>query len=167
MYGTSITIVGNVVDDVALRLTDSGVARLSFRVASTQRRKESVTGIWTDGNKLFIKVTCWRDFAENVAVSIKKGDALLVTGRIYSRQYLKDENNHVSYEIDADAIGPNLARGTSDFTRRKRGFSGSVEVDADGMPLLESDDRYEIIEEGPGRFAEPDMHSAPAFVSVG
>jgi single-strand DNA-binding protein len=166
MYGTSITIVGNVVDDVAIRLTDSGVARLTFRVASTQRRKDS-TGTWTDGNKLFIKVTCWRDFAENVAVSIKKGDPLLVTGRIYSRQYLKDENNRVSYEIDADAIGPDLARGTSDFTRRKRGFSGSVEVDADGMPLLESDDRYEVVEEGLGRFAEPDMRPDRTFVSVG
>jgi len=147
VYGTNITLVGNVVDEVANRPTTSGLSRVSFRVASTQRRKDRDTGQWVDGHKFFVNVTFWRDFAENVAVSLKKGDPVVVTGRIFSRQYIKDEANHIAYEIEPESIGHDLARGTSDFKRRKNGFSGSVELDADGMPIRIQDQGYELVEE--------------------
>ena len=148
MYGTPITIVGNVVDDVINKPTVSGLSRTSFRVASTQRRKDNTTGQWMDGHKFFINVTFWRESAENVALSVKKGDPVLVTGRIFSRQYVKDEANHVAYEVEPEAIGHDLSRGTSAFTKRRRGFSGSVELDADNMPINASDQGYEVVDEG-------------------
>jgi single-strand DNA-binding protein len=145
--GNTITLVGNVVDEVANRPTTSGLSRVSFRVASTQRRKDRDTGQWVDGHKFFVNVTFWRDFAENVAVSLKKGDPVVVTGRIFSRQYIKDEANHIAYEIEPESIGHDLARGTSYFKRRKNGFSGSVELDADGMPIRVQDQGYELVDE--------------------
>jgi single-strand DNA-binding protein len=145
MYGTSITIVGNVVDEVALKTTESGLSRLSFRVANTQRRRDRESGQWVDGHKFFVNVTFWREFAENVAKSLKKGDPIVVTGRIYSRQYVKDENNRLSYEIEPESIGHDLARGTTKFERRKRGLSGSVALDADGLPERLDDDGYELL----------------------
>lgn len=147
MYGTTITLVGNVVDEVANRPTTSGLSRVSFRVASTQRRKDRDTGQWVDGHKFFVNVTFWRDFAENVAVSLKKGDPVVVTGRIFSRQYIKDEANHIAYEIEPESIGHDLARGTADFKKRKNGYSGSVELDPDGMPIRIQDQGYELVEE--------------------
>ena len=157
MYGTPITIVGNVVDDVANKPTMSGLSRTSFRVASTQRRKDSSTGQWIDGHKFFVNVTFWREAAENVALSLKKGDPVVVTGRIFSRQYVKDEANHVAYEVEPEAIGHDLSRGTSSFTKRRRGFSGTVELDADNMPVRVTDQGYELIEDGvePAAFGEP------------
>jgi single-strand DNA-binding protein len=149
MYGTPITIVGNVVDDVALKATDSGLSRVSFRVASTQRRKDRDSGQWIDGHKLFVNVTFWREFAENVAASVKKGDPVVVFGRIYSKQYVKDENSRVSYEIEPDSIGHDLARGVAKFDKRKRGFSGSVELDEDGLPMRAEDDSYELVDDSP------------------
>ena len=147
MYGTPICIVGNVVDDVVNRPTTSGLSRVSFRVANTQRRKDRDTGQWVDGHKFFVSVVFWREFAENVAASLKKGDPIVVTGRIYSRQYVKEEASRVSYEIEPDSIGHDLARGVSKFDRRKRGFSGSVEVDPDGLPVRLSDQGYELVGE--------------------
>ena len=146
MNGTSITIVGNVVDEVANRPTTSGLSRVSFRVASTQRRKDRDTGKWVDGHKLFVSVTFWREFAENVAASLKKGDPVVVSGRIFSRQYVKDEANHIAYEIEPESIGHDLARGTAEFKKRKNSFSGSVELDADGMPIRAEDQGYELVD---------------------
>jgi single-strand DNA-binding protein len=147
MFGTQITIVGNVVDDVVLRQTSSGFSRLSFRVANTERRRDRDTGQWVDGDKLFVGVTFWREFAENVALSLKKGDPIIVKGRIFSRQYVKDESNHVSYEIDPESIGPDLARGVSKFDKRRRGYSGSIEVDPNGYPVRPVEDGYIMVGE--------------------
>ncbi|MGI8664830.1 MAG: single-stranded DNA-binding protein [Jatrophihabitans sp.] len=147
MYGTSITIVGNVVDEVVNRPTTSGLSRVSFRVANTQRRSDRASGQWVDGHKFFANVTFWRDFAENVATSLKKGDPVVVSGRIFSRQYVKDESNHVAYEVEPESIGHDLARGTSVFTKRRRGMSGSIELDEDGMPIRVEDQGYEVVDD--------------------
>ena len=147
MNGTSITIVGNVVDEVVNKPTQNGLSRTSFRVASTQRRKDRETGQWMDGHKFFVNVICWRELAENVALSLRKGDPVVVTGRIHSRQYVREEASHVAYEVDPEAIGHDLARGTAAFTKRRRGFSGSVELDADNMPIRMSDQGYELVGE--------------------
>lgn len=163
MYGTPITIVGNVVDDVINKPTVSGLSRTSFRVASTQRRKDNATGQWMDGHKFFVNVTFWRDAAENVALSVKKGDPVLVTGKIFSRQYVKDESNHVAYEVEPEAIGHDLSRGTSVFSKRRRGFSGSVELDEDNMPVHVSDQGYELVEEGDDLEPDGDLVGAGAL----
>lgn len=157
MYGTNITIIGNVVDEVANRPTTSGLSRVSFRVASTQRRRDRDSGQWVDGHKFFVNVTFWREFAENVAASVKKGDPVVVNGRIFSRQYIKDENNHVAYEVEPDSIGHDLARGTSVFTKRRRGFSGSVELDPDGMPIRVEDRGYEVVDEPADGFVDAEQ----------
>lgn len=160
MYGTSITLVGNVVDEVANRPTTSGLSRVSFRVASTQRRKDRDTGQWVDGHKFFVSVTFWREFAENVAASLKKGDPVIVSGRIFSRQYVKDEASHIAYEIAPESIGHDLARGTAEFRKRRNGFSGSVELDADGMPIRAEDQGYELVDDADGEldYDEPVAH---------
>lgn len=150
MYGTNITVVGNVVDEVVNKPTTSGLSRVSFRVASTQRRRDRESGQWVDGHKFFVNITFWREFAENVATSVRKGDPVIVSGRIFSRQYVRDESNHVAYELDPEAIGHDLARGTAAFTKRRRGMSGSVELDADGMPVQVSDQGYELVDDFDG-----------------
>jgi single-strand DNA-binding protein len=147
MYGTNITVVGNVVDEVVNKPTTTGLSRVSFRVASTQRRRDRESGQWVDGHKFFVNVTFWREMAENVAASVRKGDPVIVSGRIFSRQYVRDESNHVAYELDPEAIGHDLARGTATFTKRRRGISGSVELDADGMPIRVTDQGYEMVDE--------------------
>lgn len=144
MYGTPITVTGNVVDEVMLKTTEGGLPRVSFRVASTARRKDRDTGQWVDGHKFFVNVTFWRDFAENVASSVNKGDPIIVTGRIYSKQYIKDEVSRVSYEIEPDSLGHDLSRGQSVFSRRKRAQGQDVALDANGLPEQPDETDYEL-----------------------
>src|SRR6266581_2183471 len=52
------TIVGNLVDDPELRVTNSGTAVANMRVAVTQRIQDN--GTWRDGETSFFRVNCWR-----------------------------------------------------------------------------------------------------------
>jgi single-strand DNA-binding protein len=156
---THITIVGNVVDEPRLRTTNSsGVPVLSFRVASTARRINRESGKWEDGDRLFATVTCWRALAQNVARSLKKGQPVVVTGRFYSREYTaKDETSRASYEVDAIAIGHDLSRGVSEFTKLSRPVAvTTVGLGPDGMPADLTDERFD---------AAPAPESALAAVS--
>src|ERR1700710_1003577 len=118
MNDTYLTISGNVVDEPKLRkTTTNGVTVLSFRVASTSRRMDPETGLWGDRDTLFVNVTCWRSLGTNVAEPVFKAQPVVVHGRFYSRQYVKDEVNRISYEVDAISVGHDMARGTSYFKK--------------------------------------------------
>jgi hypothetical protein len=54
---TTITMIGNLVDDPELRFTPSGAAVAKFRVASTPRYLDKQTNEWKDGESLFPSVS--------------------------------------------------------------------------------------------------------------
>ena len=60
MNDISITVLGNLVNDVELRFTASGEAVASFRVASTTRRFDRVGERWIDGDTHYFTVSCWQ-----------------------------------------------------------------------------------------------------------
>lgn len=133
MFDTLITVVGNVVDEPQLRATPAGRAVASFRIASTARRRDGDN--FVDANTLYLTVTCWQEMAHNVATSIRKGQPVLVHGRVYTREYVKDEQKRANYEMTADAIGHNLARGSAEFKKSSPAFAvTSTALDEDGLP---------------------------------
>jgi single-strand DNA-binding protein len=108
---TSITVVGNMITPVNRRNLPDGRPVASFRIACTERRVDRATGAWGDGETFYIGVTCWRELAENVASSLGVGDPIIVRGRIYTSTYDDRDGKRTSVqEIDADAVGPDLAR---------------------------------------------------------
>jgi single-strand DNA-binding protein len=154
MNDTIMTIVGNVVDQPRMRLTKNGHAVANFRVASTSRRFDREQESYVDNATLFVNVTCWRAMAENVAESLHKGQPVVVTGRYYSREYVVNEVARVAYELEANAVGHDLSRGTTAFTKTVRSRGVEVEVDASGLPADASDHWL-------GSAAESDASSAP------
>ena len=120
MNETTVTVVGNLVDDPRLRQIENGTVVASFRVASTSRRYDRDAGRWVDSGSLFLNVTCWRALGENVAASLRKGDPALVVGRLFTRTYERDGQLRSSYDVEATAVGPDLARGTAAFQRQTR-----------------------------------------------
>jgi single-strand DNA-binding protein len=128
MYDTNVTIVGNALNAPELRRTSSTNALVaSFRVASTSRRYDRDTGRWVDGSSLRVRVTCWRRLAEGVTRSVVTGDPLMVTGRMYTRDWVGDDGQHrVSYELEAVAVGHDLSRGFSQFVRHRPAGATSV-----------------------------------------
>ncbi|QCX77651.1 Single-stranded DNA-binding protein 2 [Streptomyces sp. YIM 121038] len=114
---TPITVVGNVVADPELRFTPSGAAVANFRVASTPRTFDRTTNEWKDGDPLFLSVSVWRQQAENVAETIRRGDRVIVVGRLGQRQYEKDGQTRSSYEIQAEDVGPALKNASAQVTK--------------------------------------------------
>lgn len=131
MFDTYVTVVGNVLTAPEWRRTEkSKVLVCHFKVASTARKMDRETGQWVDGNALRVRVTCWRRLAEGVSASVMTGDPIIVTGRLYTRDWTDPEGNpRVQYELEAVAVGHDLARGASKFVRTKPGglTTGSVE----------------------------------------
>ena len=114
------TVVGNAVTDVSLRTTTSGASVASFRLASNSRRFDKATKSWVEQEPSYLSITAWSQLAENVALSIHKGQPIVVTGKLKVRQWQDGEKSGTAVEIDAQSIGHDLNRGTSDFTKVKR-----------------------------------------------
>lgn len=114
---TLTTVIGNVVADPELRFTPSGAAVANFRVASTPRTFDRITNEWKDGDTLFLSVSVWRQQAENVAESIRRGDRVIVYGRLGQRQFEKDGERKSSYEIQAEDVGPALKNASAQVTK--------------------------------------------------
>jgi len=114
------TVIGNAVTDVSLRTTSTGASVASFRIASNSRRFDKSTSSWIDQEPSYLSITAWSQLAENVALSVHKGQGLVVTGKLKVRQWQDADKSGTNVEIDATAIGHDLNRGTSEFTKVKR-----------------------------------------------
>lgn len=127
---TTITIVGNLVDDPELRFTPAGAAVANFRIASTPRTFDKQANEWKDGDALFLGVNVWREQAENVAESLTKGMRVVITGVLKSRQYeTREGEKRTVFEVTADEVAPSLKYATAKVTRASRqGGGGNQEI---------------------------------------
>lgn len=106
---TTITVIGNLTADPELRFTPSGHAVANFTVASTPRTFDKTTGEWKDADALFLRCSIWRDPAERVTESLKRGHRVIVTGRLRQRSFeTKEGDKRTVVELDVDEIGPSL-----------------------------------------------------------
>ena len=104
---TTITMIGNLVDDPELRFTPSGAAVAKFRVASTPRYLDKATNEWKDGESLFLQCQIWRQAAENVAESLTKGMRVILSGQLTQRSYAKNAGENVTgFAVAVHEAGP-------------------------------------------------------------
>jgi single-strand DNA-binding protein len=114
------TISGNITREPEIRYTREGQATAQLAVAVNRRWQDRTTNEWQETTSFF-DVVCWRDLAENVALSLSKGMRVIVTGRIEQHSWETDEDEHRSkVEIVADEIGPSLRFATADVHRVER-----------------------------------------------
>ena len=122
---TIITVVGNLTADPELRYTQGGLAVANFTIASTPRTFDRQANDWKDGDALFLRASCWREFAEHVAGSLTKGSRVVATGRLKQRNYDdRDGNKRTAIELEVDEIGPSLRYATAQVTRASGGSTG-------------------------------------------
>ena len=121
MNETMVTLSGWLGGDVTLRETGDGTSVATFRVASTPRRYNRRTGEWSDGDTQWYTVSAWRALADNCAESLRRGDPVVLHGRLSAQTWTNSAGMAVtSYEVDALFVGHDLARGTARFTRTPR-----------------------------------------------
>jgi single-strand DNA-binding protein len=115
---TVTTVVGNLTADPELRYTQNGLPVVNFTIASTPRNFDRQANEWKDGEALFLRASLWREFAEHVSGSLRKGMRVIATGRLRQRSYQDREgNNRTAIELEVDEIGPPLRYATAEVTR--------------------------------------------------
>jgi single-strand DNA-binding protein len=111
-----VCAVGNVATQPVYRELASGPSA-RFRLAVTSRYWDREKGTWADGHTNFFTVWANRQLATNVAASLSVGEPVIVQGRLKVRSDVRDGQSRTSADIDAVAIGHDLARGTAAFRR--------------------------------------------------
>jgi len=106
-----VSLVGNITDDPELRYTQSGAALATFTVAVSHRSKHN--GEWQDVSDGFFRCTAWRSVAENAAKSLKKGQRVMVIGKLIQRSFETDGHKRTVVEIQVTHVGPDLQFATA------------------------------------------------------
>jgi single-strand DNA-binding protein len=122
MNEAQVVLAGYVAREPRFRKTHNGYSYTSLRVGYTPRRMDRDSGEWSDGGTSFVTVFCWRGLADNVATCVRKGDPVLIKGKLQVRPYTdKAGAARVAVEVEASSIGHDLNRGVAMFQRAHRG----------------------------------------------
>jgi single-strand DNA-binding protein len=116
-----LTLTGNLTRDP--RTLSEEPARVAFGLAVNPERRDAASEQWVpDGDVQYYDVVCFGSLAANVRESLSKGDPVLVVGGLRRRGWQRtDGTPETTYEIAADAVAPDLRRGTTHFRRTRRG----------------------------------------------
>jgi single-strand DNA-binding protein len=118
MNETLVTFHGWAGSDVRHRIArDTSVA--TFRVAVTPRLRKD--GDWVDGETAWYSVTAWRTLADHVRDSIRKGDPVIVHGRLRTETWAPEDGPaSITMHVEASLVGHDLSRGISHFIKAQR-----------------------------------------------
>jgi single-strand DNA-binding protein len=136
MHDAQVNLAGYVATEPRFRKVAGDTSSTKLRVAYTARRRGRETGEWTDGPTSFVNIQCWRALADNVAMSVRKGEPVLVMGRLQIRRYEDAEGSpRTAVEIEATSVGHDLTRGVAKFARTKWPSTAEDIAAADGAPV--------------------------------
>lgn len=138
------TMSGNLTRDPEIRYTREGQPTASFGLAVNRRWQVRGSEEWEESTSFF-DVVCWRDLAENVALSLVKGSRVVVTGRLEQRTWETEDGDRRSrIELIAEDVGASLRFATAEVTRIERrspthsdtpGSSDPVDAEAVGADV--------------------------------
>ena len=87
----------------------NGAPITSFRLASRQSHFDRTKNEWVDDSTSWFTVTTFRHLATNVAQSLTKGEHIIVTGKLFVRNWTNADRSGTDVDIVADAVGHDLA----------------------------------------------------------
>jgi single-strand DNA-binding protein len=123
----STTMSGNLTRDPEIRYSREGQPSASFGLAVNRRWQSKGSDEWEESTSFF-DVVCWRDLAENVALSLVKGSRVVVAGRLEQRTWETEEGDRRSrVELVAEDVGASLRFATAEITRTERRIPSRAE----------------------------------------
>lgn len=103
-----MTVVGRLIADPEIRALPSGVMVANVVLAANERKYNRETQQYENGDSTVLRGTLWRQYAENVANSLRKGDNVIATGRLRQKEWEKNGEKRTGVELDIEEIGPSL-----------------------------------------------------------
>lgn len=130
------SITGNLTADPEVGFTRDGASQYArFTIASTPRRYDRDTGQWVDGDTLFLRAIAWRDLADHVADSLRKGTRVTATGTLRQSNWETPEGEKRSaIDLHVDEIGPSLRFATAKVAKAARNDGRPAPVDPAAGP---------------------------------
>lgn len=122
-----ITVRGFVATDPVTRHTASGTTVAGFRLATTERRFDREAGGWVDAHTNWYSVSAFGQLGDNTAQSVRKGNPVIVTGRLRVRDWSTEERSGTSVDVVADGVGLDLGFGSAAFQRSQRASAARPE----------------------------------------
>jgi single-strand DNA-binding protein len=139
-----------------------------IRVGSTPRRLNRATGEWENGDTSYYTVKCWRRLAVNVKGSLRKGDMVLIRGKIVTRTWVDDQQRtRMQMQVEADSVGHDLSFGWSHFNRGAQTPWNSAKEQADGEVARQDLDAMSDIQDDGDELAAAGAPRDPAMTDAG
>jgi len=93
-----VMLIGNLTRDPEIRYGQNGTAVTSFTVACNETWTDKQTGEKKDKAE-FIRVVSFRQQAETLEKYLSKGSQIYIEGKLQTRNYEKDGQNHYITEV--------------------------------------------------------------------
>lgn len=110
---TIINASGNLAADPELRFTPTGKPVATFTVIENRPRKNEA-GEWEQNEPNVYRAEAWEALAENVAESLRKGERVVFTGKVFTERWADKEtgNDRTAQKVRISDVGPSLRYAT-------------------------------------------------------
>ncbi len=98
-----IFLSGRAVADPEIRYTPAGSEVAQFRIAVNRNYKTKGSNEWQE-ETFFVTIVAWNNVASKVEKNLKKGDSVIVEGRVRIREYEVDGNKRSAFEVIANSV---------------------------------------------------------------
>ncbi|WP_433874139.1 single-stranded DNA-binding protein [Sinomonas atrocyanea] len=116
----TVTLRGWVGTDPTKGFTKANTFYTRFRLSVSEGHFDRERGAWVDTHTSWYTVVCFGAFAQNVAESVRKGQRVIVMGKIRVATWQRTDGTY-SKDVDlmASSVGHDLALGIAVWNRRR------------------------------------------------
>lgn len=126
-FDNTATVVGNVTRDPEHKVTNGGMSIANFGIAWNKRKQDG------EDETSFFDVSTFRQLADNVVSSIKKGDRVVISGHFQQDRWTTPEGENrskVSFVADEVAVSLKWATASAEKNEKGGSFGGGAQRQA-------------------------------------
>ena len=163
-----VTVQGTVATAPVLTRQEGKKPYCRFRVAASYG--QMVSGSWVNYDTLWFTAKAWGDLAEHLAQSFKRGDPVILFGRLGEDHWMRSGQRVSSMVLHLHCAGHDLTRGEAHYTKvviihDKAGTSGEAQLAAQCAGEAQAMGGPQAMS-GPETMSAPEPASAPEAMSA-
>lgn len=163
-----VTVQGTVATAPVLTRQEGKKPYCRFRVAASYG--QMVSGSWVNYDTLWFTAKAWGDLAEHLAQSFKRGDPVILCGRLGEDHWMRSGQRVSSMVLHLHCAGHDLTRGEAHYTKvviihDKAGEQGAAQLAAQRAGGAQAMGGPQAMS-GPETMSAPEPASAPEAMSA-
>lgn len=163
-----VTVQGTVATAPVLTRQEGKKPYCRFRVAASYG--QMVSGNWVNYDTLWFTAKAWGDLAEHLAQSFKRGDPVILCGRLGEDHWMRSGQRVSSMVLHLHCAGHDLTRGEAHYTKvviihDKAGEQGEAQLAAQRAGGAQAMGGSQAMS-GPETMSAPEPASAPEAMSA-